>query len=142
MVIGNHQGTKFGKYIYQKFKDTSSIHFLGGIFDLIKLDALRKYSSLYFHGHSVGGTNPSLLEAMASEALIVAHDNPFNKGVLGEDAHYFIDASDVTDFIEKLEKKAFSKMIDNNTKKIRYKFSWKSVNINYLKTLVRVYQSS
>jgi hypothetical protein len=79
---------------------------------------------------------------MASEALIVAHDNPFNKGVLGEDAHYFIDASDVTDFIEKLEKKAFSKMIDNNTKKIRYKFSWKSVNINYLKTLVRVYQSS
>lgn len=142
LVIGNHQGTKFGKYIYQKFKDTSSIHFLGGIFDLIKLDALRKYSSLYFHGHSVGGTNPSLLEAMASEALIVAHYNPFNKGVLGEDAHYFTDASDVTGFIEKLEKKAFSKMIDNNTKKIRYEFSWKSVNINYLKTLVRVYQSS
>ena len=142
LVIGNHQGTKFGKYIYQKFKNTTSIHFLGGIFDLIKLNALRKYSNLYFHGHSVGGTNPSLLEAMASEALIVAHDNPFNKGVLGEDAHYFTDASDVTHFIDKLEKNAFSNVIDNNTDKIRYKFSWKSVNANYLKTLVRAYQSS
>ena len=141
-VIGNHQGTKYGKYIYKKFKDTPSIYFLGGIFDLVKLNALRKFSSLYFHGHSVGGTNPSLLEAMASEALIVAHDNLFNKGVLGEDAHYFTDISDVTVSIDKLEKKAFSNAISNNTDKIRYKFSWKSVNTNYLKTLVKVYQSS
>jgi hypothetical protein len=141
-VIGNHQGTKYGKYIYKKFKDTPSIYFLGGIFDLVKLNALRKFSSLYFHGHSVGGTNPSLLEAMASEALIVAHDNLFNKGVLGEDAHYFTDVSDVTVSIDKLEKKTFSNAISNNTDKIRYKFSWKSVNTNYLKTLVKVYQSS
>jgi hypothetical protein len=141
LVIGNHQGTKFGKYIYQKFKDTPSIHFLGGIFDLDKLNALRKYSTLYFHGHSVGGTNPSLLEAMASEALIVAHENAFNKGVLGKDAHYFTDASDVTNSINRLEKEAFSSFINNNSDKIRYKFSWKSVNTKYLKTLVKAYQS-
>lgn len=142
LVIGNHQSTKFGKVIYQKFKDIPSIHFLGGIFDLDKLNALRKYSSLYFHGHSVGGTNPSLLEAMASEALIVAHDNAFNRGVLGEDAHYFTDPSDVTNSINRLEKEAFSSFINNNSDKIRYKFSWKSINTNYLKTLVKAYQSS
>ena len=141
LVIGNHQGTKFGKYIYQKFKDIPSIYFLGGIFDIDKLNALRKYSSLYFHGHSVGGTNPSLLEAMASEALIVAHDNAFNKGILGGDAHYFTDASDVTNSIDILEKKTFSSFINNNIHKIRNKFSWKSVNTNYLKTLVKAYQS-
>lgn len=141
LVIGNHQGTKYGKYIYHKFKDIPSIHFLGGIFDLDKLNALRKYSTLYFHGHSVGGTNPSLLEAMASEALIVAHENAFNKGVLGKDARYFTDASDVTNSIDRLEKEAYSSFINNNSDKIRYKFSWKSVNTNYLKTLVKAYQS-
>ena len=47
------------------------------------------FEHMYFHGHSVGGTNPSLLEAMASEDLIAAHNNPFNKSVLHSDAFYF-----------------------------------------------------
>ena len=37
---------------------------------------------IIFHGHSVGGTNPSLLEAMACSCIVVAHDNPFNRSVL------------------------------------------------------------
>ena len=53
------------------------------------LNNLRYFSNLYFHGHSVGGTNPSLLEAMASQALVIAHNNDFNKGVLKENAYYF-----------------------------------------------------
>lgn len=62
---------------------------MGGIYNLEHLNNLRYYSKLYFHGHSVGGTNPSLLEAMASQALIAAHNNDFNKGVLKENAFYF-----------------------------------------------------
>jgi len=59
------------------------------------LNNLRFYSNVYFHGHSVGGTNPSLLEAMASQAFIAAHNNDFNKGVLKENAVYFSNAIDV-----------------------------------------------
>jgi len=62
LVIGNHQ-TAFGNYLKQKFEAVKSIRFLGGIYDLQKLNQLRANCKFYFHGHTVGGTNPSLLEA-------------------------------------------------------------------------------
>ena len=58
----------------KKFND-DRIKFVGYIPSIDELNTLRWYSNLYFHGHSVGGTNPSLLEAMASNALICAHEN-------------------------------------------------------------------
>lgn len=88
LVIGNHQ-TKFGEYLKNKFQNNENIRFLGGIYNIEHLNNLRYFSNLYFHGHSVGGTNPSLLEAMASKALIIAHHNDFNKGILVKNAFYF-----------------------------------------------------
>lgn len=56
--------------------------------------------TLYFHGHSVGGTNPSLLEAMACAGTIAAHNNLFNAAVLENAACYFSSAEDVTRILE------------------------------------------
>ena len=81
LVIGNHE-TKYGSYLKNKYKAFEKIRFIGGIYNLTHLNNLRYFCKLYFHGHSVGGTNPSLLEAMASQAYIAAHGNDFNKGVL------------------------------------------------------------
>jgi len=81
LVIGK-TSNKFGTYLKKKFSSYEHIRFMGGLYDLPKLNDLRKYCKIYFHGHGVGGTNPSLLEAMASESLICAHDNEFNKSVL------------------------------------------------------------
>ena len=78
LVIGKHE-TKYGEYLKSKFKNQPNIKFIGGIYDINKLNNLRYYSNLYFHGHTVGGTNPSLLEAMASNSLICANNNPFNR---------------------------------------------------------------
>lgn len=62
---------------------------LGGQFDAGLLGSLRAHCGLYIHGHSVGGTNPGLLQAMASGCAIAAHDNAFNRGILGDSARYF-----------------------------------------------------
>ena len=78
-VIGNYTSA-YGKFLKEKYSNKGII-FLGGIFNKIHLDNLRYYSKLYIHGHSVGGTNPSLLEAMAAKTLILAHNNQFNKSV-------------------------------------------------------------
>ena len=72
-----------------KFENHPYIQFLGSIYDINLLNNLRYFSNLYFHGHTVGGTNPSLLEAMASSALICAHENVFNQSILSDDAFYF-----------------------------------------------------
>ena len=95
LVIGKYN-TKYGKYLLDKFKSNSQIIFLGAIYNQNHLNNLRYYSNLYFHGHSVGGTNPSLLEAMASSALIVANDNIFNKSILNDDAFYFSNSIEVS----------------------------------------------
>ena len=103
LVIGKHE-TRFGDYLKEKFKNYDNIRFLGGIYNFDHLNSLRFFSNLYFHGHSVGGTNPSLLEAMASNAFVIANDNIFNRSILGNDAVYFKTSKDVESTL-KLEKK-------------------------------------
>ncbi|MEY4969024.1 MAG: hypothetical protein RLZZ261_795 [Bacteroidota bacterium] len=66
-----------------------NVQLLGAQFDTEVLNALRAGCGLYVHGHSAGGTNPGLLQAMASGCAIAAHDNVFNRGILGEAAAYF-----------------------------------------------------
>jgi glycosyltransferase involved in cell wall biosynthesis len=97
-IIGNITN-KFGKYITGKYS-SPSIKFSDAIYDQYELDNLRYYSSLYFHGHSAGGTNPSLLEAMACGCRIAAHNNPFNRAVLQQEADYFNDNNDVAAIIK------------------------------------------
>lgn len=63
--------------------------FLGPLFDRRTLHALRRDAAAALHGHSVGGTNPALLEAMAAGAPLVAHDNPYNREVLAGHGLYF-----------------------------------------------------
>ena len=94
MVIVGNYNTRYGKYLQKEFYH-SNFKFIGVIFDKDELDNLRYYSNLYFHGHSAGGTNPSLLEAMACHTLICSHDNEFNKLILGHDAYYFSNENDV-----------------------------------------------
>jgi glycosyltransferase involved in cell wall biosynthesis len=131
LVVGNHE-TKFGNYLKNKFQNQKNICFVGGIYDLDLLNNLRYFSELYFHGHSVGGTNPSLLEAMASEALIIAHDNVFNKSILQLDGFYFKNATDVKNLVLKTKKNNNLQAVSNNKQKIATEFSWGKINEQYL----------
>ena len=95
LVLVGNTNNKFGKYLTGTYQH-EKVCFLGSIYDQPKVNALRHYASLYFHGHSVGGTNPSLLEAMACGCTIAAHNNPFNAAILEDAACYFSSAEDVT----------------------------------------------
>lgn len=131
LVIGRTDNT-FGTYLKESFASNSNIRFLEGIYDFEMLNNLRYYSSIYFHGHSVGGTNPSLLEAMASSAYIIAHDNIFNKTILGEDAEYFSDSDSLIPLINTEREKALkSSAVDNNLIKLRQKYSWQEIINRY-----------
>lgn len=129
LVIGKHK-TKFGEYLKDKFKDSKSIKFLGGIYNIEHLNNLRYWSNIYFHGHSVGGTNPSLLEAMASESFIVAHDNIFNRSILQESALYFGNVNDIANVLH-LDKRDYADFVSNNKTKINNEFNWKLINSKY-----------
>ncbi|MFT7156827.1 MAG: glycosyltransferase involved in cell wall biosynthesis [Parvicella sp.] len=131
VVIGN-MSTSFGKYLTNKFEG-ANILFIGAIYDLKKLNNLRYFSNLYFHGHSVGGTNPSLLEAMGSSCLICAHNNLFNQSILGDDGYYFESAQDIALSLDSCKKEKGSIMIKNNLDKVRDTYNWKTIVDQYEK---------
>lgn len=124
LVIGNVTNA-FGKYLVSKFERESRIKFLGPNYDIHALNSLRYFSNVYFHGHSVGGTNPSLLEAMGSGALICAHQNEFNSAILGTDAFYFTDATSVAELLnKKIDKQTHTAFVESNLKKIDRYYRW------------------
>lgn len=140
LVIGKHL-TKHGEYLKNKFQDYPNIKFIGGIYNITKLNNLRYYSGIYFHGHTVGGTNPSLLEAMASSSLICANNNPFNQYILGPDALYFSKAKDIANVVDinKSDEK-YKKMLINNSDKIKNTYNWNLIvdqYSNHLKSIVK-----
>lgn len=81
----------------------SDVRFVGSVWDQTLLDQLYANARLYLHGHSVGGTNPSLLRAMGAAAPVAAFDVVFNHEVLGENGVYFAGASDVGRLIRAAE---------------------------------------
>jgi len=139
-VLGD-TGNRFGKYITHRFQNDARIQFKGAIFDTAKVRQLQNNSYLYFHGHSVGGTNPSLIEAMASEALIAAHNNPFNKAVLNADAYYFSNSTDVQQLVENVRRHDTEQaMVQNNLHKVQYQFNWEKVIDQYEHFILACYR--
>src|SRR5450432_3417913 len=129
IVIGN-TGNGFGKYIVEKYKNKPRIIFQGAIFNEQKVESLTAFCSLYFHGHSVGGTNPSLLDAMAAKAPLAAHNNPFNKYILRDHALFFTHAGDVCNIIT-ANQYANKKHIENNYATIQNEFTWEMIIDQY-----------
>jgi len=132
LVVGNNDND-FGNYLKKKFSKHQNIRFTGGIYNKEHLDNLRYFSNLYFHGHSVGGTNPSLLEAMAAKALIIAHNNEFNNAILRENAFYFLNAADVKHLTETIKRKNYEQIVQDNFDTIAKEFNWNKINESYLK---------
>lgn len=130
IVVGNTK-TPFGRKMTRKFRHNKKIKFTGPVFEMKKLEYLRKNCQVYFHGHSVGGTNPSLLEAMACGALVAAHENIFNRSILENDAFYFNNASEVASIMASLDKKNYRDLIENNLRKIATTYNWEKIVDQY-----------
>jgi glycosyltransferase involved in cell wall biosynthesis len=141
IVVGNIHNT-YGKLMHKKYREDGRIHFAGAIFNAAKTSSLRTFCSLYFHGHSVGGTNPSLLEAMANGAVIAAHDNEFNRAVLQDDACYFSIAEDVTELVDNSDYHKGLEMVKNNLIKIAEQYNWPNIVNQYEEFIVDCYNRS
>lgn len=79
----------FDSFVLPLILNSKKIEWLGPIYNRKKLYQIRKSASFYVHGHSVGGTNPTLVEACEFRKPIIAYNSIFNKEVLGEGAVYF-----------------------------------------------------
>lgn len=137
IVIGNHE-TNYGKKLKNMFLSNKNIRFVGGVYLKEHLDVLRKYAKFYFHGHTVGGTNPSLLEAMSVGSNIIAHNNSFNKSVLEDSGFYFTNSKDIEKIIFNEMRYDFNKNRVECIEIIKANYSWDKIisqHINLFKKL-------
>ncbi len=97
VVVG---GSPYSAWYVDEIADAASedprIRLVGGIYDQAVLNQLYANCRTYIHGHSVGGTNPSLLRAMGAGAPVLSFDCPFNREVLADQALFWTDTHDLT----------------------------------------------
>ena len=128
IIVGNHI-TPYADYLKDKYRD-KGIYFLGSIFNKDHLDVLRHFSKFYLHGHSVGGTNPALLEAAAAGAFIFSHNNIFNNSVIKNKENSFCNSSELAGLINRKEDNR-EKQVKENINEIKKTYNWEKIIDEY-----------
>ena len=123
------------------FQNDPRIKFVGTVYDQELLKKIRENAFAYFHGHEVGGTNPSLLEALGSTNLNLLLDVGFNREVAKDSAYYWNKSEgNLAQLIEEVEKKNPQDIIELGEKakeRVRKKYSWEYISKKYEKVFVR-----
>ena len=99
--VGNWNRSPYGKSLLEKYARYGNIHLLSPIYDVKTLNVLRSHCSFYIHGHSAGGTNPSLVEAMFFGKPILAFDVIYNRETTEQKADYFSSAEMLGTLLQK-----------------------------------------
>lgn len=113
------------------------VRFTGAIYDKAILRSLRFHSLGYLHGHRVGGTNPSLVEALGAGNAVIAHDNPFNRWVAGNAGLYFSDEQGCAEQIVRLSEDPSLRDRLRQAARTRWneEFTWPAVLQQYLELM-------
>ncbi|GHT61289.1 rhamnosyltransferase [Bacteroidia bacterium] len=102
ILIGNWYNSDYGKQLREENRQYGNLKLLDPIYDQTTLDELRSNCKVYIHGHSVGGTNPSLVEAMNLSLCIVSFDADYNRETTENQALYFRTKEELINILKKL----------------------------------------
>jgi glycosyltransferase involved in cell wall biosynthesis len=115
-IVGNWDASRYGQDLKAKYGANRRLRLMRPVYDLEILGKMRETCSVYLHGHSVGGTNPSLVEMLFYDCQIICHDNKFNRATAGHGARYF---SDLQSLIAQIED-ASSAVASRSASRSRY----------------------
>lgn len=137
VIVGNVDDSAYSKQLAEFV--SADIIFTNGIYHKPSLDALRKFAFAYLHGHSVGGTNPSLLEAMACECACICHDNEFNREVTDNDQLYFNSAKQLADELTSLgDHQSMLEFKLKACERIKKNYTWEIIGSQYEKLFLKL----
>jgi glycosyltransferase involved in cell wall biosynthesis len=131
VVIGNWQNSNYGLQLLQAYSHCNHIYLLDPVYEYRKLSFLRSHAYLYIHGHSAGGTNPSLVEAMFIGLPIFAYDCVYNRYTTENQCVYWVNSDELYDCIIRRDKLQLEcvgkkmKMIADS------KYRWNSIVAKY-----------
>lgn len=142
VVVGSSgYGGPIEERVQKLAQEREGFHWLGHIRDDQRLNSLWQHAGAYFHGHSVGGTNPALVQAMACAAPIVARDTVYNREVL-EDSALFVgpDGDDIFARVSEMmqERQTQETLSMRSLSRAVEHYSWDSVCERYLINLEKL----
>jgi len=137
VFVGNWQHNKYGIRMKNKYNHYQNIILLDAIYNQRELNLLRSNCKIYLHGHSAGGTNPALVEAMCLSLPVFAYDCNFNRCTTANKAKYFSNSNDLLQNINKtseIELKILGNNMANYAKRI---YKWEIITNKYSKVFER-----
>lgn len=141
VVLGNFtpERNAFHKQVMDAASD--EVIFPGAIYEAPVVQALRFYGRFYLHGHRVGGTNPSLVEALGAGCAVIAHDNHFNRWVAGPEAAYFKNEAECAALFDRLfaDDATVQRMKSASRARFYERFTWDRVLGEYEELLTKWY---
>lgn len=139
VVLGAYEPETDSYHNLVRRRASAEVIFAGPIYDKATVQAIRFFSAGYLHGHTVGGTNPSLVEAMAAGNAIIAHDNSYNRWVAGAGALYFRTVEEVDRLVcSLLENPALRESLSAAARtRFETEFTWELIAGQYQELLQR-----
>lgn len=134
-ILGNWEDSAFGKSLRAKYNKYEHIYMLDFIRDKRVLDMLRSNAYVYVHGHSAGGTNPSLVEAMNLRLPTIAFDCIFNRSSTENEALFFKDADQLLDLLQKLTDAQREEIGDRLQAIAQRRYTWKAISNQYAQSI-------
>ena len=143
VLITNVEKNKFYDELKEKthFENDERIKFVGTVYDQGLIKKIRENAFAYLHGHSVGGTNPSLIEALASTELNLLYDVGFNREVGEDGALYWsledYNLSNMINELENIKEEKIEQYSEKAKKRIFEQYSWKKIINDYENVFVK-----
>jgi glycosyltransferase involved in cell wall biosynthesis len=139
VVLGNFKPNTTPYHRAVMAAGSDEVTFPGAIYDTRVVQALRFHCRFYLHGHRVGGTNPSLVEALGAESAVIAHDNRFNRWVAGPGAAYFSNVEECSALFDRLltDDASQQRMKEASRNRFLERFTWERVLAEYEELLTR-----
>lgn len=131
VIVGNWDNSGYGRNLKTKYGTFQHIHLLDPIYQPNRLNLLRSNAKYYVHGHSAGGTNPSLVEAMSLKLPIVALDVIYNRVTTNNQAIYFEDVKDLTSKIANIDKHPLFSIAKTMKDYADKRYTWKNIAWRY-----------
>lgn len=130
VIVGNWKNSEYGTNLKEQFSKFENIHLLDPIYESHEINWIRSNASLYVHGHSAGGTNPSLVEAMNFGLPILAFDCVYNRATTQDECLYWSTEEDIIDLVNNSESKFAS--IARKMKELGAKeYAWENIARKY-----------
>jgi glycosyltransferase involved in cell wall biosynthesis len=131
IMVGNWDSSQFGKDMRSRYGEYPNLSLLDPIFDQVELNKLRSNCYVYVHGHSAGGTNPSLVEAMFLGLPILSFDVSYNRETTLNKALYFKDQAELHDLLKETSYSELMKVSTAMKCIARDRYTWKYISRRY-----------